>query len=313
MTPTLPTYPADALRGHTVAELVRLLARDEDRAPRNLIDEAASRGDEMTAALNDLLEKDYYWEGDQSDGEWWRLFHAVMILGLMTSRSAGELLVRFMRRIDQAEDDMLEEWLSAWWPRLFTNKPKDVLVPLQALADDPEAGWYARSDAADALIAWVQANEPEALEQALDRAAGVAFNKSEHLHMRSVLAGTLLRFARARHRRGLDTLAAQQPDDGGWFDRTDVIRAYASGGEPAHWQSDDDPWAFYSTEAIEERQRRWAEADAELEAGGGETVEHDALDGAPADEPYVRPEPKVGRNDPCPCGSGKKFKKCCGA
>ena len=26
----------------------------------------------------------------------------------------------------------------------------------------------------------------------------------------------------------------------------------------------------------------------------------------------VRTEPKVGRNDPCPCGSGKKFKKCCG-
>ena len=24
-----------------------------------------------------------------------------------------------------------------------------------------------------------------------------------------------------------------------------------------------------------------------------------------------RSEPKVGRNDPCPCGSGKKFKKCC--
>lgn len=29
--------------------------------------------------------------------------------------------------------------------------------------------------------------------------------------------------------------------------------------------------------------------------------------------PYVRPETKVGRNDPCPCGSGKKHKKCCGA
>ncbi len=25
-----------------------------------------------------------------------------------------------------------------------------------------------------------------------------------------------------------------------------------------------------------------------------------------------RTEVKVGRNDPCPCGSGKKFKKCCG-
>ena len=28
---------------------------------------------------------------------------------------------------------------------------------------------------------------------------------------------------------------------------------------------------------------------------------------------YQREQPKVGRNDPCPCGSGKKFKKCCGA
>ena len=26
----------------------------------------------------------------------------------------------------------------------------------------------------------------------------------------------------------------------------------------------------------------------------------------------VRKEKKIGRNDPCPCGSGKKYKKCCG-
>jgi hypothetical protein len=28
--------------------------------------------------------------------------------------------------------------------------------------------------------------------------------------------------------------------------------------------------------------------------------------------PFVRPSAKIGRNDPCPCGSGKKYKKCCG-
>ena len=28
--------------------------------------------------------------------------------------------------------------------------------------------------------------------------------------------------------------------------------------------------------------------------------------------PVTREEDKVGRNDPCPCGSGKKYKKCCG-
>ena len=29
--------------------------------------------------------------------------------------------------------------------------------------------------------------------------------------------------------------------------------------------------------------------------------------------PVAREAPKVGRNEPCPCGSGKKFKKCHGA
>ena len=28
-------------------------------------------------------------------------------------------------------------------------------------------------------------------------------------------------------------------------------------------------------------------------------------------KPFIREEPRVGRNDPCPCGSGKKYKKCC--
>jgi preprotein translocase subunit SecA len=36
---------------------------------------------------------------------------------------------------------------------------------------------------------------------------------------------------------------------------------------------------------------------------------HDYLERKPA--PFLRTEKPVGRNDPCPCGSGKKFKKCC--
>jgi uncharacterized protein YecA (UPF0149 family) len=32
-----------------------------------------------------------------------------------------------------------------------------------------------------------------------------------------------------------------------------------------------------------------------------------------AQRPIRREAAKVGRNDPCPCGSGGKFKKCCGA
>ena len=33
---------------------------------------------------------------------------------------------------------------------------------------------------------------------------------------------------------------------------------------------------------------------------------------APKQQTVKRSTPKVGRNDPCPCGSGLKYKKCCG-
>ncbi|MBQ4054399.1 MAG: SEC-C domain-containing protein [Clostridia bacterium] len=37
-------------------------------------------------------------------------------------------------------------------------------------------------------------------------------------------------------------------------------------------------------------------------------------DGSVKKQPVVKKAAeKVGRNDPCPCGSGKKYKKCCGA
>ena len=34
--------------------------------------------------------------------------------------------------------------------------------------------------------------------------------------------------------------------------------------------------------------------------------------GIPKVETVVHEGPRIGRNDPCPCGSGKKYKKCCG-
>ncbi|MGA9342697.1 MAG: preprotein translocase subunit SecA [Rhodanobacteraceae bacterium] len=74
-------------------------------------------------------------------------------------------------------------------------------------------------------------------------------------------------------------------------------------------------------EAMEQEQQRQAQArqlqfqhaeaggyasDGGQEAGGGENMP------APAQMPVQRESPKVGRNDACPCGSGKKYKHCHG-
>jgi hypothetical protein len=54
-------------------------------------------------------------------------------------------------------------------------------------------------------------------------------------------------------------------------------------------------WYGFSDEGRADRERRLQEVEAELAES----------------EPYRNPFRGVGRNDPCPCGSGKKFKKCC--
>ena len=66
---------------------------------------------------------------------------------------------------------------------------------------------------------------------------------------------------------------------------------------------------------------------ARYRTGDGELVSHHEIsrfqrvdgtwffhDGEPVSQGTVRhSQPKVGRNDPCPCGSGRKSKKCCAA
>jgi preprotein translocase subunit SecA len=66
---------------------------------------------------------------------------------------------------------------------------------------------------------------------------------------------------------------------------------------------------------VSENVRQTADQGVPVPAGGGgEMAEASAQaqgEGAKV-KTIVRNQPKVGRNDDCPCGSGKKYKKCCG-
>ena len=71
-------------------------------------------------------------------------------------------------------------------------------------------------------------------------------------------------------------------------------------------------------ELIEQKRREEAErqqlAFQHAQASALPEAEQEAGQQAEApQQPMVRDAPKVGRNDPCPCGSGKKYKQCCGA
>ena len=67
-------------------------------------------------------------------------------------------------------------------------------------------------------------------------------------------------------------------------------------------------WHFSDEDrSIAEREEAWARTDrfANMPDYASPMYER------PMSLPVIRTEPKIGRNDPCPCGSGKKYKKCC--
>ena len=302
---SLPVYSDEHLADLSATQLWQLLVHNEDRVPRNVIDECARRGDEIVEHAAAVLDKPYYWGDDQSHGEWWRRLHAVMVLGLVPGERAAALLAAFMRRIDEAQDENLQEWLSGHWASLFRNKPQTALSHLIALAEDRSRSWYARVDAVQALLGYAKNAGGEGLDDALGLTARIVFDETEDFDVRSLSGSSLLDFAKPEYRSGLEALADQQPKDLPIFDRDNVEDVYDRGNIPPPHPRFEDPWQFYAPDAIEERQRRWAEEDAAADEDDAEDL---------LDEPgvtYVRPAPKIGRNDPCPCGSGKKYKRCC--
>ncbi len=60
-----------------------------------------------------------------------------------------------------------------------------------------------------------------------------------------------------------------------------------------------------------EAQRR-AQAEEAARRAQSQHVSADAAEQDESNQPMVRDERKVGRNEPCPCGSGKKYKQCHG-
>ncbi|MCX7424562.1 MAG: SEC-C metal-binding domain-containing protein [Planctomycetia bacterium] len=128
--------------------------------------------------------------------------------------------------------------------------------------------------------------------------------------------------------------ACPPEDCGGIWGYYRLLDALSDPDHPEHeemkeWHEDDiDPEAF----DVEEVNLRWAkwdfsnienyhddedgedydeDEDDEYLDDDDEDEDDDDDEDEPAPRPIVNESARVGRNDPCPCGSGKKYKKCC--
>ncbi|GMR08808.1 MAG: hypothetical protein BMS9Abin26_1815 [Gammaproteobacteria bacterium] len=309
----IPVYEDAVLANYTPAELIDLMIEHEDRVPRNVIDACVSRGEQMLAVLTPVTPM--IQPSDELEsvniGHWWLRLHAVMILGLIPGERAGMLLVDLIQGMCREEDENLQEWFAGYWPALLRNKPPPVAASLRKICMDKKADWFMRANITEAIFDQAQQQGEAELEQTLDWAAQLVADEGEDWDYRLSVASDLLDYPRDRHRKLLDDMATRQSGRGFYFDEEDITNAYMRGTDVPKWERFSDPWKFYNDKQIEERQQRWQEEDWEydihpdtIDVMGGELGYH-------YQQPYQHDTKKIGRNEPCPCGSGKKYKKCC--
>jgi hypothetical protein len=291
-----------ALSQHDLpAPYARLLTLGDQEADA-VYDEIATQlkaADPRAAAdrlLKMALDETYYhyWDEDEDDPRIWTRLHAVRVLQRLgeAAHSAIELLLPLL---DEDDDALREEM-----PFFYAAMGAEAIEALARALMDSEANAMLRSGAGDALAEIAQIL-PEAraqiitiLEQALTMETAdstlAAFIVCNLLDVGAKESLPLIRQAFEAER--IDETVVEMVDVEEHFDLPRTTPR-------PDWQHNLD-----ETLAAAEATRRTASQDG-----------LPAAEPAPpplASTPYVAPL-KIERNAPCPCGSGKKYKKCCGA
>lgn len=319
----IPSFTQQQLSSMSAQELFAALIAYEDRVPMALFDACVARGTDMREVLTAFYDAlDFRELEELNPGQWWVVIHGIHLLGQWPNETSGKLLTSLWRRLCEEEEGDWMDWVGAHWPELFANKPEIVFEEVRAILRDRTMDWFPRSFAIELLLHHAQAKGEEALEHAIDGIADVLADDSEDEDLRWIGGAMLLDFPRQRHQDLLLRLAGQQVRGmGAVFLEDDVYTAFEKATDTPSWQGRGSVADFYDNDQIQLRQIRWRNElmsdqredwqDLDEDLFEDDDLFEDADMFEPVPQPFVRTEAKIGRNDLCPCGSGKKYKRCC--
>ncbi len=277
------------------AELINLMFTGADRLPMEFAREVITRGTRMIAPMAGIIAEPENWERD--DAGWCAALHAVFLTGAIGGKEAVKPLIDAISPAAESSN----YWITEALPAIFGRVGLCAVDELKIMARNSALDWFPRSIAFEGLGA-IALNNPEFEPEALSFLAAIAADKKEAPEGRVWAGQTLLNFGKAEHKELLlelvETVVRNRE-----FDRKNVEEAAT--GKTCFTQYKKDWFSFYSPEEVAARQKRWEE---ESRSGDEEMENY----GPPPIIPVTERAPKIGRNEPCPCGSGKKYKKCCG-
>ena len=286
-------------------KLLHLLFTEEDRLPRAAVDEFIRRGERMIKPLSDIVFEESNWSARIP--EYWASIHAVFILGAIGAQEAVSPLITAIKWSEKYNVD----WVFEVFPSIFGKIGMPALESLRQLVQDKEQDWYVRTIALQGLAS-ITLKNPEVADDIFSYINSFYTNIHEDMDFRVQAANTLLDFVRSEYKESLLAFCQEErrfrekePFPIVAFDEEDVERIFSTNSKHIALYTRD--WlSFYDEEHIKKRQERWKREKIEsAKMEEGEYRDEEIL------QPFVRNTPKIGRNEPCPCGSGKKYKKCC--
>jgi uncharacterized protein len=234
------------------------------------------------------------------------MFH---LLGEWREKAAYLPLARFLRLPSDALDAVIGDAVTTTSHRVMAAVFDGDPQPLYDIVFDEEADEFVRSRMCETLAMLVWCGE-------LDREEVARFLRDAYTELRPQAQNYVWQGWQSAVAmlglHGLQPLVKRIFDrrfiDPFWLRFSDFKKALSSAiknpGEPRFASSE---FTLFG-DTVEELSQ-WAAFRGEDAARSSEYPDLLEL----ADEPYRNPFRGVGRNDPCPCGSGKKFKNCCGA
>jgi hypothetical protein len=315
----------------TTLELLDLLVKEEDRVTLEHIQELAARPDAIEPLRAWLADMDRWMEAEH--GEWWALYHAFTILSLTRRPELLDDLLEALKYAYLEEFDWLQEIspaaLAQFGPAGIEQLTNFINSSREIPRNSDTTSWRSRASTALTRIALEHPTErPRIAEFIIGRFTDP--EETDETFLGFLIGDALmLDFERAKEplRAAFERNAVDESISGNyqqsldWFAKFEKERA---------WEYTQDLLKFYRPEEIARRQARWQrekeEEERQAKQQESKVLAH-RLGWDVPDEPaipkegyiptstgtVVREEAKVGRNDPCPCGSGKKYKKCCGA
>ena len=310
----------------STAELIDLLFQEEDRVTPAHLEAIARRGGEALPRLREiLLDEEYWYEGQR--GEYWIELHVVTLLGMIGDPAVLPDLISMIMPSYYADYD----WLFDYWGEVLGGFGPPAIEPLidfiretkGAFRDHPDYS-EARFHAATALT-FIAHHHPAERERVLDFLLSLLEDTTEDdVGFLSLLIDCPYQLDRRRSLKSIQSAYRRNAADPEFADSYQDLIAHATPATRLEFFRRKLP-AFYQPKEIARRQALWARPDVHEAV---DTLRDQGVDWVkstpfppPLEHFYPKPhthapasaETKVGRNDPCPCGSGKKYKKCCGS